>query len=225
LAAPSLQKERWAAIKDRRTLLVSILALIVSGLALIVSGLSFYYSSLRVDDSLSARVSVLEFQPRESSSPPYRNVGAVAVVKIVFVNSGNRPAVISRIDYQYNGDGVDGRSWEQVYQLKVSQPSLPLLIPPREIRLLENEVPIEDVSGRRDDDPALRTWSFHLRLRFISISSRGQRFVRHSRFLGEVKVSAESVEYAPSPACDETIDLFQDDSSRFGSSGPAIPPI
>ena len=196
---------------------MSIVALIVSGFSLIVSGLSFYYSNLRVDDSLSARVSVLEFQPRESSSPPYRNVGAVAVVKIVFVNSGNRPAVISRIDYQYNGDGVDGRSWEEVYQLKVSQPSLPLLIPPREIRLLENEVPIED--------PALSTWSFHLRFRFISISSRGQRFVRHSRFLGEVKVSAESVGYVPSPACDDTIDLFQDDSSRFGFSGPQIPPI
>ena len=230
--APSLQKSPGLAVKSTMTLALAVSALGVSALSLTVSILGFYYTNLRVEDDLSARVAVLEFRPRESSEPPYRNIGALAFVKIVLVNSGNRPAVVFGVDYQYNGDGDPG-SGHFNGELPLSQSSFPLLIPPKEIRLIESEVPIIEglnslAWSRRLDTPvskddASTLGKSSLRFQFCSIDSRGRRFIRHSPFLAEVKVYENSVRPTPSREYDEKIDLLQNDVPWF-LIGPTIPP-
>jgi hypothetical protein len=112
------------------------LGLFFSLAALLISAASFYFSNLRVDDNTLVRVTDLETAEDET--------GEIQSIVLVasFINAGNRPSIVTRAGYAV-GSGDKTSLFGQF-----ADDAFPLVLPPRDLRLLRLAIPVFKFGGR-----------------------------------------------------------------------------
>jgi hypothetical protein len=114
-----------------------------SASALLVSVLSFYFANVRVDDSAIARlVNVTSIPGDESVFRDRARKNGSVIAKFAFANTGNRPAVLLSAEYKV-GNRADLKEGTFGHFENVD-----LVLPPREVRVGEIHIPIEDLIGK-----------------------------------------------------------------------------
>jgi hypothetical protein len=160
------------------------IALGFSFVALLISALSFYFSNLRVEDSLQARVAdiSLDANPDDPQKADYMRV------RIALVNGGNRPAMLLKARYFFSGSpdrqvGFGSDCGVPETDCDVPEGGLPLLIQPRDIRLLGLRIPlgmaVANVNhGARIEKPPWNkpgeSGRFFVQLEMESLDSKGE---------------------------------------------------
>lgn len=193
-------------------------AVAISLLALLVSAASFYLSSLRVVDSLSATISaVLHEVPRQDSSSGILESSREAVTsgyyvaRVLFSNTGNRPAVILGVRNRLLGE----RQFETTFvdEPVVPANTFPIIVPAHDVRLLDVRLPLQSVIAHRargeaeEDDSKTFQWC----LEFETLDSNGRRFSRRSGSIGEFTIngSGSSIMRKRGASVNESVDLFR----------------
>ena len=112
------------------------LGILFSTLALTLSSMSFYYTELRIEDIVLARIIDLDLGSKNGNEKTIET-------KFAFVNAGNRPAIILGADYRYAArpNLEDGGFGGPAIPLGES---FPLYLGPREMRLVILQTPISN---------------------------------------------------------------------------------
>ncbi len=143
LPSPTAKSEIWSNSGATSAPRLSAIAVIVSLLALVVSAAGFYFSYLKVEDDLQMRVIDIDPRPPDSNLAkyPYYSQG-ILFARTAFVNAGNRPALVVRVDWRA---GPTGEHWRFGNDAYTSGKQLPFVIEPHEIRLIDLGIPAGDV--------------------------------------------------------------------------------
>lgn len=184
-----------------------------SAAALLISSTSFYFTNLRVDDALTARLLSVTMTSDHT-----------ALLRVAFANSGNRPAIVeeARSSFETNaprgslGDSIGGGILETI-----PPATLPLLIAPRDLRLVQLIVEVSDLSKffilmglpvTSDFGVGLGSVSFNqfpADLRFLALDSTGAEHEAHSEKAFYVDVTSDGLMTAGMYAARAAqIDLF-----------------
>lgn len=189
-------KSSGLGVKDLITFSFSIVALVVSLL-------NFYFTNVRVDDDLQARVADTQLlsepsvSAQESKEPgntgkqsgqkskesPKENKYVVA--RIAFINSGNRPAMVLGAKYQMSST-ADRQQGAFGDDFQTSKETFPLLLEPRAMRLVDLRIPLTNLLGSLESGAPLtpspwpdmtgKTVQFYTAIQFFSVDSRGQSY-------------------------------------------------
>lgn len=145
-AVPPASTSRLA-IKDVVTLSISMLALAVSAA-------SFYVTNFRVEEKALVRIADTTIEPgtEDDQKNGYRN--GFVIMQLAFVNGGNRPVVILGADYQLS-ERPDLSAGGFGGQVETAEPAFPLLMPPRDVRVLNVRIPLKVVIGSFDNGAAI----------------------------------------------------------------------
>jgi hypothetical protein len=156
-----------------------------SFVAVSISILSFYFSNLRVEDNLQARVAdiSLDTRPDDPQKADYMRA------RVVLVNSGNRPAMLLKARYFFSGSpdrnhgGFGNDCGVPETDCDVPEGALPLLIQPRDIRLLQLRIALGNAvaninHGARIENPPWnepgKSGRFFVGLEMESLDSKGE---------------------------------------------------
>jgi hypothetical protein len=156
----------------------------IATLALIVSAASFYFTNLRVDDNLTARI--IDYSGHESGPS----------VQIALVNAGNRAAIV--LDAHYSIRSVpDGPSILGRKAIMRETDTFPLVLPPHEMRIVTVGFQEQDAirshsqgavsPNRTPADPDTRR--LYCEWEIVSIDSSGQMHLAHLAPKLELSVS------------------------------------
>lgn len=171
------------AVKDYITLGFSMVALTLSVA-------SFYFTNFRFD-RLQARVA-------EITSEFTSDQGTFVVVRLAFINSGNRPTIVLGVDYALSDHPSTAKEPFDVGPCETDQQTFPLLVQPHDIRLVDLKIPasflIADFDSGAPVQPAMSSESgqeaqFFYALDFKSLDSEGAYHDVQSDFFGRVNVS------------------------------------
>lgn len=152
---------------------ISIFALGISIIALSLSIISFYYSTLRVDDNALARIADIATASNEE----------FIVAQVAFVNTGNRPAIVMRAEYQLNNSLDKEKLPIGGGDVRTNAGVFPLLLAPRDVRLVSLRIPIKQIieiyaSGAKVEHPPPELKEplkgFFAGFMFVSLDSLGK---------------------------------------------------
>ena len=191
-AAPNEGSHKLA-IKD-------LLSLTFSAIALIVAGLTYYTSNIRIVDDAMARI--VDFDTTQD--------GAWIVAHIVYINAGNRPAIVINTGYMLRGSKDDPlRTIEFGGNATTAQHTLPLVLPPHEVRVVDLRIPISDLVNNYEHgtpvpterSPSHRSTDreFIIRLTFDTLDSKGAEHNAWSEDQGPTGVSNSGWVFGPAP--------------------------
>jgi hypothetical protein len=115
-----------------------------SALALCISVLSFYFSNVRVEDNAIVRISDLTVKAGDKDDPDKQYINGFVTAQASFVNAGNRPAIVLSAVYQLSDrPNLDNGGFGS--DVVTDDKTFPLVLPPRDIRLVELRIPIRQV--------------------------------------------------------------------------------
>ena len=114
------------------------IAVSISLVALVLSIVTFYFTNFRIDDNLQARVADTSLDSEKSDDGADNRL---MIARVAFVNAGNRPAVLLSVHYLF-ADKPDSENGAQGAECQSPKDSLPILIPPRDMRILDLRIPI-----------------------------------------------------------------------------------
>lgn len=213
------------AVKSSLTL-KDVLSPAIASLALAVSGATFYVTNIQVNDRVTARVSELapedgdqpqasgiakepkgddraskskgaddDNDPPPDCHPRKGGCGYVAM-RVAFINSGNRQAVIQRPDYMFSVKqqfiaGIGGH---------VDDPdrAFPFVLEPKAIRLIRVRVPVSDMVANLDNGVPVPgnekdAHRFLVKLKYIAVQSSGELRKASSDMQAEAIVTPEGL--------------------------------
>ena len=171
---PELSEAKGLTRKDWVTLTFS-------ASALAVSAASFYFSALRVDESVQARIADTEIAPGTPNDNIQHYKHGFVVAHYAFVNTGNRPSVVLVGDYMLSRSPTEldrGFGWHA----ETLKGIFPLLLPPHDIRVVDLRVPINWMIENYDNGaesqnpnstPANPEHVFYCGFTFKTLDSRG----------------------------------------------------
>lgn len=133
-----------------------LLSVTLSTIALCVSLATFYFTNLRVDDNSFVRISDWSVHRGNSTDPDdgYKN-GFVAA-QATFANAGNRPAMVLSATYQLS-DQPDLDNGGFGDNAIVDDKTFPLMLPPRDMRLVELRIPIRMLIKDKNNTKTIQT--------------------------------------------------------------------
>ncbi|MBX3568877.1 MAG: hypothetical protein KF914_12520 [Rhizobiaceae bacterium] len=159
-------------------------------MALILSATSFYFSNLRVVDHALMRI--VDYEKGSIAVDP--GGPGFVTVKTVFANPGNRPAIVLGVTYQYAGrrdldqGGFGG-------PVGVADGLFPLIVAPRDLKVVELNVPIAVAGGHFDEGAPDRSDSaarqFYFGFQIESIDSAGVKHFVWSGMVGSLVVGPD----------------------------------
>jgi len=120
------------------------LSVLFSVCALSVSLLTFYFSNLRVEDNAMIRISDIGIRAGDKDDPNKKYINGCVTTQASFVNAGNRPAIVLSAIYQMS-DQMDLNNGGFGSDVVTPQGTFPLVLPPRDIRLVELCIPVGNV--------------------------------------------------------------------------------
>lgn len=177
------------------------LSLLFSAAALGVSGISYYTANVRVLDAVSARITDIRMEPGDDgdSGEGYRK--GFVVLKVAFINTGNRQAIVDLPVYQLS-DRPDLENGGFGGDVDMPPDTFPFILSPKEIRLIPLRVPVSamlrnfesglPVRSDQPSDPPRRR--FFLGFRYPAIDSEGRPHASWSGMQVEIDVSAKAWE-------------------------------
>jgi hypothetical protein len=133
-----------------------IVSLTLSIAAFILSLVNFYFINFRVEDDLRARV--IGASAKEDT----------AIVRVAFVNSGNRQATILAPFFQYI-DTSFGKSGEWGAELE-NENDFPIILQPHEMKLADLKVSSEQLTVNNEADST--AIQYYLAIEFSSLDSK-----------------------------------------------------
>jgi hypothetical protein len=116
--------------------------ILFSASALVISAASYYVSNVRVDNDASARVTDMRVEAvnAEDSLNGYKSGNIV--VKVTFVNAGNRPAIVTKATFQLS-DRPDLSNGGFGDEAITADGTFPILIAPKDLRLVNLKIPLK----------------------------------------------------------------------------------
>jgi hypothetical protein len=161
-----------------------VVALMLSAAALVVSVSTLYVTQFRITSGLHARFVEID------SGPSGDLIG-----RFVVSNSGSRPVIVLAGHYMLSESEHESiRPWDgpadPFNPADRIQESLPVILPPREVRLLALPVPKKAIVGAFEPpagNPPVR--DVFLAFRFLSIDADGERYDVLSPSLARIEVT------------------------------------
>lgn len=191
-------KQTGFSIKDKFTIILSLAALAISAT-------SFYFSNVRVEDNLQARVTNTDIIRSISDTTKCDT----AVVGVAFVNGGNRQAIILSPLYQ-TADTTANFS---------NSKSFPIILQPHEMKIVELKLSAQSLTlkpGKTSlENPSQH--EYHLSIEFFSLDSEAKNHDVWGEFdvriymKGKEIWSISEVDYHTDYA---STDLFSDKKER-----------
>jgi hypothetical protein len=134
---------------DRKTFSVKDwISIFFSSTALVLSFASFYFTNLRVEERVELRISRVGYAYEESNPLVFHGA---------FINSGNRNAFVLEANYLLT-TGKDGRGVGIGSDVRVKSQTFPLLLPSKDIQIVEFSVPMEDALRSHDFGAFVDPW-------------------------------------------------------------------
>lgn len=131
-----------------------LIGLTFSAIALTISASSYYVGNLRINNNMLARITnagVTAVQPNDHENG-YAN-GQIFLT-VAFINAGNRPAIVTGATYQLSDiPNLDNGGFGD--KVLVDPGTFPILIAPKDLRLVNLKIPIQFVLHSYDSGAKL----------------------------------------------------------------------
>jgi hypothetical protein len=129
--------------------------ILFSTFALCISVLSFYFSNIRVEDNAIVRISDVLVNAGDKDDPGKQYINGFVTAQASFVNAGNRPAIILSASYQLS-DRPNLSNGGFGSDVVTDPKTFPLVLPPRDMRLVELRIPVMEVLNNFESGLELR---------------------------------------------------------------------
>lgn len=162
----------------------------ISIFALITSLASFYFSNIRVEDNLQARLVDVDI---------LRNVNAslsqdTAIIKVAFINAGNRQAIVLRPTFQL-ADTTNAYNGASGGKLNESN-SFPIILQPHEMKLIDLKISADEINlypGKIIDSSKGKTYQTFCQIQFFGLDSKGVTHQENGDFSVEIIMSNKTI--------------------------------
>ncbi len=177
-------KSKTFTSKDYVTIGISIFALVTSLTA-------FYFSNLRVEDNLQARiVDVDELRNIKDSLSE-----DTAIIQVAFINAGNRQAIVLRPTFQL-ADTTNAYNGAWGGKVNEANP-FPLILQPREMKLVGIKICVSEINlnpGKvTDSSQGGKTYQSFCQLQFFGLDSKGDNHQMNSDFAVQIITGENSI--------------------------------
>jgi hypothetical protein len=158
------------------------LSVFLSALALLVSFATYYVTNVKVEDAVIARISDIDVVPTTPNDNITGFRHGFIVLKVAFINIGNRQAVINTPIYQLSDrPNLDNGGFGG--NIDADQNAFPFVLAPKEVRLIPVKIPISNMLGnlnngspipRSQPDDRIDHRRFFAGIRYVAIDSLGR---------------------------------------------------
>jgi len=171
-------------LKSNKFTLKDSLSIAISITALTISGIAFYYSNLRIDNSLEAKVIKIYIQPAVNDSIDIDT----CIIQVAYLNVGNRQASVINTLFSFESSETyphqvvaDSTAYGNLFS---NDDLFPFIIAAHDIKIIElkllfkknGETYLRNYYGKNDNDLYDRRVFFKeasLKLEFLALDSKG----------------------------------------------------